>query len=343
MRAKMFVILFFEKVRFILLFVILVSASGYFIVQQIDRMVMEPEYIERPDITIMGDFVTGLDKNAEQDAEVYFIKAKELYSFESPFYAVDFCWYGVEGEFFDQFEGRLAEGRLPKQGRREMLVGGNAAFYYSLKVGDMVNENAEIVGGSGDVLYTISGILKEEDQYFASGLYVWKDEMTGAVCVPQDNMLMVYTPTKQIYRKWDDKIERIKEDGDIDLYVDNYKENSGERRGQKGALLTTLFISFLILELVYMHISKGMEKKAGIVKALGILDWKILMVCGLGLAILVTLTGGIVFMIGAFCSVRLRVLVVWIPVISIITFGVLFLQIAMKYKRITPSASMPAV
>lgn len=361
MRSKLFVTLFFDKARFILLFLLLVSVSGYLLLKQVDSLAAEPETIERPDVEIMGsqtetypdtstayagidDFILKLDELTKPDTKIYSMIARDLYTFANPFYQVSFRIYGVETDFFGQFEGELAYGDLPGTDKKEVLAGGNAALYYGLKVGDILNDKikADIGLGAGD--YVVAGILEEKDRYYANGFYVLKDNFQNAGKMPENNMVMIYAPDKQSYKELDDNIDEIKSAYELGAYVDNHNVKNRERNVRIREMLTTFAVSLLILELVYMYISKGMEKKAGIVKALGIPDGRVLAVCGLGFGVLSAAAAVIIYCGAAvMLDIGRERLFRLIPAIGLAAFFILFTEVAVKYKRIKPGASMPAV
>lgn len=360
MHTKLFVILFFDKVRFILLFLFLVSASSYLIVKQIDGLMREPEAIEIPDIEIMSsqeeeypdtdiieesldELVMELNEMADYDTEIYGMTARNLYTFSSPFYYVSFRIYGAEEHFFEQFKNRLVYGTIPCQGRKEVLVGNNAALFYELQVGDIINEKIELDADAEYGEYIVSGILEEKDKYFGNGFYIVKENFQNLNMIPEDNMIMIYVSGKRIYKEITSHIDNIKSKYKIGEYVDNYKEKIKEKNKPVKSIILTFMISFLLLELVYIYISKGMGKKAGIIKALGIPDSRVFIICALGFGVLIILASVIVFVLSLLLfDIKLHTLFFLLLTISIIIFLILFVEVAIMYKRIKPSASMPA-
>lgn len=358
MYKKLFITLFFDKTRFILLFLFLVTASSCLILKQIDGLEVEPEIIEIPDIEIicnqenmdsqkernedtkgidgrLDKLIIELNKIVDSNTKVYGIIANNLYTFSSPFYQVSFRIYGVGEDFFNQFKNQLAYGTIPRQGKKEVLVGNNAALFYHLEVGDVINEK---IGEE----YIVSGILKE-NQYFGSNFYILKENTQSFHAMAFDNMIMIYTSSKQDYNKIKNYINKIKSEYGIEKYIDNYRAKTSKKKKPIKDIILTLIESFLILELVYIYISRGIGKKVGIIKALGISDFLVLRVCGLGFGGLILLTSVITFILSLILfDIKLKLLCFLLLTISIVIFLILFLKIAIMYKKIEPSASMPA-
>lgn len=357
MRLKMFITLFFDKARFIVLFLILVSASGYLILKQVDSTGTEPEMIELPDVEIMGsqtgeypdtdisyagidDFILKLEGMINADTKIYRVTAKELYSFANPFYQVSFRIYGVEKDFFERFKGRLAVGNLPHGEMKEVLVGGNAASYYELKVGDVISDKTDIDIGIGEETYVVSGILEEKDRYYGNGFYVSKEHFQNSGSASENNMVMIYASDNQRYKELDDSIDEIKSDYQLGSYTDNHNRKNRERNAKIRNMLMTFAVSFLILELVYMYISKGMEKKVGIIKALGIPDSRMLTISAVGFGVLIVFASAIMSGLAVIMlNIKADQLVKLILEIGVALYFILFAEIIVKYKRIKPGAS----
>lgn len=362
MRTKLFVTLFFDKMKFILLFIVLVSASGYFILKQVDGLMIEPRQVEIPDIEIIGgwgnedtdaeaeemrvsikELAEQLEEISDQGTEIYSMIARDLYTFTSPFYNVTFRIYGSEKNFFERFEGQLAYGTLPHEGKREVLVGNNAASYYHLNVGDVINEKVELDIGTGNEEYIVSGIMEEDDRYFGNGFYLLKENFHSFREIPEDNMVMIYASGKQTYKKIAGSLDKLNAEKAFGTYVDNFKVKASEKNKFAVNIAYASIGSLLVLELVYLYISKGLEKKVGIIKALGIPDSRVLIICCLGFAVLVILTSTIVLIISLIMfDIKMGFLCLLLLAIGTLTFLILFTQIAVMYKKIEPSASMPA-
>lgn len=359
MRKKIFVTLFFDKITFLLLFLFLVSISSYLVLKQVHLWITEPKTIEIPDIEMtysqdgeeqekgsnktFDETVKELEKLADANTEIYTMQAMDLYTYSTPFYQVTFRIYGTEQAFLQQFENQLAYGTVPIPGRTEVLVGYNAAMFYQFKVGDVINEKLGLDQEAGYEPYVVSGILEERDHYYGNGFYFIKENLQNPGETSEDNIVMIYSSSKKNYLKIVKAIKQRKSEKESISYIDNYRVKSREKNQPLQNMAFTLIVSFLLLQLEYFNISKGLEKKAGIIKALGIPDKCVLMVCGIGFGGLIVLTSLIVFVLSLieFEMERTRLLFS-LSVISLITFFLLFVQVAYQYKRIQPMASMPA-
>lgn len=356
MRTKLFITLFFDKLRFILLFLLLVSTSYYLILTQVDKVVEMPVNMELPDVEIRGSTEGGsedsdriyqglgnlgsrLKETADQETIIYTMTTQNLYTFSSPFYQVSFCIYGTEESFWERFQGHVDQGMVPDNNGREVLAGYNAASYYQLEVGDILNEKLEYEFGAEEETYIVSGILGEEDRYYGNGLYVLNEYLPKHLPTPENNMIMIYTSGKQDYQRLSDYMDEIEDEYEIGAYIDNYKEKSRQKKGPINALLMKSMISLLILQLVFVYMTKGMEKKAGLIKALGIPDHLVFKVSALGFGVLILCTTFFAFVFSVILlEIKRALLFRVLPIISVTIFAVLFLEIAVKYKRISPNA-----
>lgn len=358
MYRKLFTILFFDRVSFIFLFLLLVSTPTYLILKQVSVMTVESPSIDVPDIEITGGIEGEKDSEAvyggidnlvtqlealHHDTEMYRMVMRNLYTFSSPFYQVSFRIYGTEKQFLNRKKKQLAYGTVPSQGRKEILAGYNAATFYKLEVGDVINEEMGFNLREGQDEYIVSGILSEDDKYFGDGFFLLKEDFPYSETNTQDNVIMIYTSGKQSYKDISDDIDKLKSEFVNEKYVDNYKKNNrGQRQDVKQHLLI-LGVSFILLELLYLYISKGMEKKAGIVKALGIPDRLILAICSLGFLALTILSSVVALVLSLlFLNIKQELLILLIPAIDFPIFLFLFFKVSFLYKRISPSKSMVA-
>lgn len=359
MRAKLFVTLFFDKIEFILLFLLLVSLSGFLAVRQADKLTADTETAEIPDIEIWGsrmeespepnesyggvsELEVELEGISDRGTRIYGMIARNLYTMSSPFYYVSFHLYGAEGEFLERFQDQLEEGRLPRPGRKEVLVGNNAAAFYHWKVGDAVTKELGFEKKAESDDYTVSGILNEKNGYFGNGVYILKEMLREPDGMPEDNMLMIYVSGKRAYQNVTGCINAVQLEEKISAYTDHYSDKKNIRNKPVKDIMLTLTVSFLLLQLVYFYISKGMDKKAGILKALGVSNSRIIAVCGIGFGGLVTLTTAAVFLLSyILLDIKMRLLLTLLPFIGVITFLILFAEVALRYIRIEPVASMP--
>lgn len=357
MRIKLFVVLIFDKIQYILLFLILVTASGLLILKSFDSEPDLSENTKLPDVVIMGagtdrdgnpviyeglpKLIDQLSKTADHNTKVHSIIARNLFTFTSPFYHVAFEAYGVDASFFDQFDERSIQGTLPCQGRKEVVAGYNAAVFYQLEVGDIISDGLAVNDEQEE--YIVSGILGEEDRYFGNGFYLLKENFRNTGRMPENNMVMVYTSGKRSYKAITEMIHSFRSEYESGSYVDNYKQNQSEKNRPVRELVLNLAVSFLLLELVYFYISKGMDKKAGILKAMGIPDHRVLTVCAAGFGGLVILSCVCIFLSAIIIyHITFRLLVGLVAVIGLISYLILLLEVVALYKRISPKACMPA-
>lgn len=355
MRTKIFIILFFDKVKFIWFFLFLVTLSGYLIMLQVDGLLLvESDTIEIPDIEIMGNqysdsdglgefnkLAAQLDEMKNSNTQIYHIFTKNLYTFSSPFYEVSFQSYAVEKAFFKQFANRLEQGTIPKQGKQEVLLGYNAALYYQLEVGDLINEKMPFDIGTDKENYIVSGILGKEYGYFRNGFYLLKENYQVLNRMPKDNMIMIYTSNGKDYKEMTDVIYELKSKDNVLTYVDNYKAKASEKNKPLKDFALVIAECLLFLDLLYLFMSRGLEKKVGIIKALGIPDRKVLIISGTGFAVLIIFALIMIFGLSlTLLNIRSDLLFLLTLAIGIAAFLILFIQITLKYKRITPYVSI---
>lgn len=360
MYTKLFVTLFFRQKKFLLLFLFLVSASSYFIVKQVNEVIKKPQEIEIPDIEFLENlqkdavktelgqeeiegFLNGLKEIAGKKTEIYHMITRNLYTFSSPFYQVSFELYGADQEFFYRFENHLASGTIPRHGENEVLVGSNAASFYQLEVGDCMNEKLEMFADTEEKEYLVSGIIDKSDSYFGNEFYVLREDFQKLNQMQAENKILIYVSGKQTYKNIINYIKEQTAENEFGEYIDNYKEKLKRKNQPVKKLRLTLIGSLLLLELVYLYMSKGLDKKAGIIKALGIPDGRVLAICSLFFGGLILLTTAAVFILSLILfDIGQKFLISLLLVIGIVTFLILFLEIAVKYKKISPRESMPA-
>lgn len=357
MGNKIFTAILFHNKKLVLLYFLLLFASIYLILVQMDTYQKMPDTIEIPDIEIIGntwkneefpyeeyeginDALRQLKVINNENIITYTMRAQNIFTFSSPFYHVSYCLYGVEDKFFELLYANVTGGRTPSEEEREVLIGSNAAVHYNLKTGDLIDfallEQTEGFQGSGK--YIVSGILSGEDTYYSNGFYVMEKTLQYSQAGAENNMAYLYVSDKRAYKELKEHIMDMKSENVIGDYHDNYKRKGNERRKAFRNIVLTAFISFLVLVSLLLYIIKGMTQRAGILKALGIPDWYVIGIFGTGFGMFISGVCLFNIILGIYTrNIPLLDQAASVVLIGAVMFAVSFLCFIKAYKRILPS------
>ena len=317
MYKKIFINIFFEKKRilvaFVSIFTLLLLYSGV----QLIFLTQQSAQVAIPDFQINGrvgddgvfyyhmyNDMDGLSDDVKKlvgnDMRIYGVTVRNLLTMEDAktFQKIYYMVYGVEDAFFsNEFENCLKSGKLPKPGEKEAVIGSYAARYFKVNVGDKLDVGVTLnkeIKDSDSMQYVVSGILNDNIEYFKGGIFISKEtfEKNNNTEV-KENLLLSYFKDSNSIKTYD----RINKDlmdlnqkykfGSISV---NYEQKYNIKKNIIITIVSVLCISSVILFLLISYLLKGITKKIGLLKALGISDGYITktFVGGLALIILIS-------------------------------------------------------
>ena len=317
MHKKLFINVFFEKrkvlVGFIVIFTLLLLYFGI----QLIFFGQQSAQVAIPDFQISGGLgddgvyyyrmyndMDGLSDDVKKlvgnDMRIYGVTARNLLTMEDAktFQKIYYLVYGVEDSFFNtEFGNCLKAGSLPRPGEKEALIGSYAARHFKIDVGDRIDIPItlykEIIENDSRQ-YVVSGVLNDNVEYFKGGIFISKDtfEKDNNTAV-QENFLISYfkdSKSKKTYERIAGDLMNLHDQYKFGLIKVNYEEKYNAKNNLLIAIVSVLFTSLVILFLLISYLMKGITKKIGLLKALGISDRCITktFVGGLGLSILLS-------------------------------------------------------
>ncbi|WP_438433044.1 ABC transporter permease [Gorillibacterium sp. sgz500922] len=183
---------------------------------------------------------------------------------------VEYSVIGVQPGFFSsQLAHSLKEGTLPAAGKKEAVLGAFAARYYQVKVGDRLPPMVtlrEDLDESVTADFTVSGILNDDVTYFRGAVIVSRDLFPAQT----DNAVIAYfkghTDISRIGTALESLISRFPV-GSVQSFYETKRET------QRSAILHMAVIGAGALLMAWLLITtfmKGMTRKIGLMKALGV-------------------------------------------------------------------------
>jgi len=196
---------------------------------------------------------------------------------------------GIEEEFLeDKLKDLIVKGRLAKSNEQEVIIGKYLSSSLDLKVGDVIGNRQFTIGGLSGVSipitlnnridddafkdYRVVGILDEDVAFLNYSIILpYKAEDSNIVA---NSNIIYFNNSKgiDIYKKFIEKLDS----GEINIKIGSVKENYVSKKNANFQMILNSFMGVLIgLVFVYLMVSylmKGIGKKLGILKALGIED-----------------------------------------------------------------------
>lgn len=371
MNNRVFLKVFFEKSRYLILYSLSIVTFWYVLLFDVADA-MYSDYYEKkmPDIEITGEpsgldntflqyhdlnapLKTGLTEAGVEGVKVYGLTVRNLYTFSDAYYQVAYRIYGADDEFLGELSQYLKRGRLPEAGKTEALIGSNAAKFFNVTAGDVLDLpiTLEEQDGSASRRYIVSGIIKENAGFFSDGIYISKNTFENLEHAVDDNTLYVYTKTDKAYGKVLNLLERFETGkdaggsggiGEISRYYENKTSLS---RTVLTALLKSIPFSAAVLTVLFISLMKYVGRKIGLMKALGVSDRYLTRLLGKGLSVY-----NLIGLSISFVSLGLMSLTMGIPLsapvvlYSIFSFAITFAVTAVILfflcKQISPRLAM---
>lgn len=211
---------------------------------------------------------------------------------------------GFEQEYFNKvLSSHLKEGRLPEQGKDEVVLGAYAQLYYDASIGEYLKvpvtlkeEFTEEDFGT----YKVVGILKDNVDYLRGDILLDKETFFDKESPVEENFILLYLDTKNAI----ENIETIQKERNYmykEYEVDQINSFYSQKAGSKYDSIVNSIIAGLIgtamILLLLLYVMKGLAKKIGTLKSLGISTNKIVWSIGGGLTTLVAISTVISFLL----------------------------------------------
>ncbi|WP_113671417.1 ABC transporter permease [Vallitalea guaymasensis] len=297
MSKKIFMDIYFEKKRFLIIFfvflVLLLTYGGvqYQIIKQQTKSVLTPDINLKGKSSQDGVFhywlyhdVDGLSDALKElygkDMSVYKTITRNLYyiddrlTFQSIYYVIT----GVEDKFFQQeLKNSVAKGRLPRSGEKEVVIGPYSAKEYNLGIGDLVNLSVTLEKDIADVepnQYKVVGILDDNVEQFKSSIMLSIDtyETLNDTKVIENEVLVYFknNDSINIYKDTISEFTNMIGEYNVGSTSSNFRSNNNKHRNIIINIFMMLVSNFIIVFLLISYLMKGLSKKIGLLKALGL-------------------------------------------------------------------------
>lgn len=195
---------------------------------------------------------------------------------------------GYEEAFINsKLSNYISDGRLPLEGKNEVLVGSYIKNAFQLKLGDTIGDKSYKVGKLEGIQipttlnednenlelenYKIVGIIDESAEYFNNSIVV-PYNFNGDI---KPNKILLYFNSKNASDTYTAIINELT-NNKMKTSLGNVTENFRSKQNIIQNLIINIVllagISIVIIYLIISYLVKGINKKIGILKALGIRD-----------------------------------------------------------------------
>lgn len=300
MNSKIFIKVFFEKPKYMIMYSLSIVTFWYALFISVNTAAHNAYYEKNmPDIEIYGPtypedtymLYKELDTSVRQqlvgDVKSYGMTVRNLYTFTDAYYHVSYRIFAAEDEFLQELKGCLRRGKLPEAGKTEALIGYNAAKFYGLEVGDVLDfpitlsENGDASGQE----YTVSGIIKADASFFSDGIYISGDTCESMGEAVAYNTLYLYTESDDLYKSVVSRLEGQEKTERFGGFICHYDDKESLDAAIRKALVSTIPLSAIVLTVIFVSLMKYTGRKIGLMKALGVSDRHIMRLLAKGFGI----------------------------------------------------------
>lgn len=317
MQAKIFTKVFFQKKKFLIAFFSVFSMAIFFLNVQIVVTTSQVQQSAVPDIVIKGkidddgtfrykmyndikDFSSNLSKYTVNDATVYGLICRNIMTKNNLFNSIAYSVFGVNDSFFtNELNSLVGTGKIPEKNKNEVLLGSLAARFYKIKVGDKIKIPITLnkdIDENNKTTYVVSGILNDNVEFFKGGIIISKETFEKQNKEVSENMSLIYVKNNNGYTKAYEAVSNIRKNYQIGSTESNYNNNNSVKNSLILNIVIVSIISIIIVLLLLAFLLKGISKKIGLLKSLGISDSYIIRVFVLGLSIVsvISMLGGFI-------------------------------------------------
>ncbi|WP_102401303.1 FtsX-like permease family protein [Haloimpatiens massiliensis] len=317
MFRKLLTNVFFEKKRILFAIIIITTILLTYVGIQVAYYSNRGSTLATPDFEVYGKGdiygsrgyelfgdVSTLSEETKKvlgdDIKVYgmVVRNIETKSKNGFFERINYWVYGVEDSFLeDVIKKQLKEGKMLSSGKDEVVIGAYAANYFKLKVGNKINIPITL-GKDMDMKdkgkYIVTGIINENADFFKSGIFMSKNTFDTDKGKTNENAIVGYFKGYKAVEKYKNNyngLSKLFSKHNIGSINENFRNKLDVKRNIVINISFVCLISIVILFLLVSYFMKGIKKKIGLLKALGISDRYILKVIvgGLGIILLLSL------------------------------------------------------
>lgn len=297
MLGKLFINVFFEKKKFLVLFMLVLFSVVVFLSFQIMMISNQYEQVAMPDIEVTGridddgvfrykmyndisGFSDEVKSLTEGKAKVYGTICRNILTQNDLFNKISYVILGVDEQFLsEELSQYIKEGRLPQKGKKEAVIGSLAARYYKVKVGDRLNIHVSLkkqIEDEDKSSCIVSGILSDNVDYFKGAIFISKETYSSDITSQEENLSFLYVKDGNEYDEVFKACDSMTKKQKIGTIRSNFTQKSSLMKAIVTNTAMILAICLLIVFLILSLLMKGIKKKIGLLKALGISDQKII-------------------------------------------------------------------
>ena len=311
MFRKIFINVFFEKKRILISIMTIITALLSYVGIQVAYYSNKASILSSPDFVVYGqgdiygskgyelfNETYGLRNDTKEvlgnDIKVYDMVVRNIVtkSCSGFFQKIDYWIYGLDDSFFnDIIKKELKEGRLPDKNKNEAVIGSYAANYFKLKVGDKIKIPITLnkdMNEKDNEKYIVTGIINENADFFKSGIFISKNTFEKENGMVKENAVIGYFKEASSINKYKvsySKLNELFKKYNIGTISENFHNKMDIKRNIIFNIFSVFLVITVILSLIILYLMKGIKKKIGLLKALGVSDKYILKVFIGGLAI----------------------------------------------------------
>lgn len=291
MERKIFINIFFEKKNILLvyisvitLFTIFLGIQTIFFGNQLEQSIYpDMELYGAPDedgvmryklYNDIGDVPDKLEKELESGVRFQNVILRNLLTVSDNFNIVEYRVCGMDNQDIKLLEKNIKSGQIPKTGEKGVLLGSYAARYFNVDVGDKMEIKISLDKdnmGAPEGEYYVSGILNDNMQFYKGSIIVSKETWSMEHQEVKDNMLYLYIDNDEAYKNVVETINRLDEPDTAFINImNNYDSAATARNSIISNILVICVISLIVIVLLFFFLMRGMVKKIGLLKALGL-------------------------------------------------------------------------
>lgn len=297
MSIKLLLHVFFEKRKTMIAFISLCTVLTIYVVlqtvfvnQNMSKQVTLPDFVFTGSVYNSSDgsypyqaynSIQDLDTaihSKVSEADCFGIVCRSLFNYYDDKTGIGFSGYvyGVPDNYFKNYLSKyLKEGSLPLNGKKQAVVGYYFAQKFHLSIGSQIPQEITLNEHSSEAdnnQYTVSGILNENvSSYFEGSAIISKNtfEENNEKSI-KDNMVMGYFTTNKLINNKIKDINNVSKKYNIPEGNIYYTQKSGSIKQIYLNIGMYLVISLFLLFLMISYLLKGLTKKIGLLKAIGI-------------------------------------------------------------------------
>ncbi|GKX32155.1 hypothetical protein SH1V18_46350 [Vallitalea longa] len=302
MGFKLFSNVLFENKKILVTFILLLILTLTFISIRIISLTNDLEENSMPDIIVKGkmdedgklrykyynDMPTvsrQLTESLDDDIKVYGITTRSMATMKDSLTnsKIEYTIYGVDKRFMEEkLSHKISQGGLPQSEELEAVMGSYARNFYKVNVDERINHpitlNTDWI--EKDINnYTLSGVLDENMKFFKGGIFLSRDTYEKLYNKVEENLVFIYVNGEKDYNNALDMIYQLKrKDNNIGDVIMNFHYKVMARRKATISCILIGIVALVLVLVMIAYLMKGLTKKIGILKSLGISNQYILAV-----------------------------------------------------------------